>query len=150
MKLKFVTALMVILALSVSAFATPTTVVPKSSSETPVQVGAIAVDSGNGNQVANLAENVILFFQNSAANGASTATVTITAQTTTQNIPGYGPVTKSNITQTLGGGSTYYIGPLPAQAFNDANGNVQITYSGAVPSLLLISPVTSTKLLKIP
>lgn len=116
-------------------------------SETPVLLGASAVDTA-GNSVYNYNENVILYFKNT--DGASSASVTIVAQSTSQNIPGYGPVTKSNITQTLAAGAEYVIGPFPAQAFNNSNQQIIISYGGAIPSALTIAAFKSTKLLKIP
>lgn len=71
--------------------------------------------------------DVILLVRNT---DAATRTVTITAQDTSEVVPGFGAMTKAD-----GGGvvpitsGVMAFGPFPTGAFNDANGKVQVTYS---------------------
>ena len=62
---------------------------------------------------------------------ASSHTATVTAQKTSQQVPGIGAMTKSNIAQAIAAGDEAIIGPFPPSMFNDVNGLVQITYSAA-------------------
>ncbi len=61
----------------------------------------------------------------------SAMTVTFATQVTSFNSPVYGPAVKSNSTLTIAGGRTGWIGPLSPNAFNDTDGNVNITYTSA-------------------
>ena len=66
-------------------------------------------------------------------NGHSGAqTITITANgTTTVKHPTFGTLNKDSITTySLAATTAYYFGPFHPAAWNDANGKVQITYSG--------------------
>ncbi len=61
-------------------------------------------------------------------------TVTITAQNTSFEFGRSGKVVKQDQSLTVAAGSVGIMGPFATDAFNDSNGNVQITYS-AVTSL---------------
>lgn len=61
--------------------------------------------------------------------GGSSITVTITAQTTSSNIPGLGAGTIANMSSAVAAGAERIFGPFP-QAFADGNGLVQVGYSG--------------------
>lgn len=61
--------------------------------------------------------------------GEETITVTFTAQTTTFVSPTYGTASISNKTLVVAGGRTGYICSLPTNSFNNADGDVVITYS---------------------
>ncbi|MCK6475318.1 MAG: hypothetical protein L6Q35_00635 [Phycisphaerales bacterium] len=65
------------------------------------------------------------------ANGSGgSITVTITAVQTTRPAEGpYPKQTVADIAVSVGAGATKLIGPIPT-AFNDANGNIAISYSG--------------------
>ena len=65
-----------------------------------------------------------------AQNGSGGAlTVTVTAQQTAATVPGLGTVARASLAIAIPAGEERMIGPF-AQAFNDADGNVQVTYSG--------------------
>lgn len=88
------------------------------SSGTLVSTAAAA---GGGDSFANTGQEV-LYVNNG---GGSPITVTITAQNTK-----YLQETVSNRTVSVTNGTAQFIGPFPPAIFNDANGLVQITYSG--------------------
>lgn len=60
---------------------------------------------------------------------AASKTVTVTAQKTSTRAPGFGAVTKANAQVTVAAGGVEVFGPFPTEAYNDANGAAQITYS---------------------
>lgn len=62
--------------------------------------------------------------------GAATATVTVTAQTTSREIPGFGTLTRADIVATLAPSEEAFLGPFPKSSFNTASGNVSISYGG--------------------
>lgn len=97
-------------------------------SESPAAPTYNAADTVNGNSFLNPDQNIYLHFKNNHATNSSTAT--ITAQTTSLNIPGYGDVTIGNISVSLAALEEKVVGPFPAQAYNDANGYVQVSYAG--------------------
>lgn len=100
-----------------------------SVSETELDVTTLEnADTSNNNSAANLNGDVMLLLDNP---GASTATVTVTAQTTSKNVSGYGPMTKADKVVTLTTGQTKLVGPFPAKTWNDGNGNLIITAGGA-------------------
>lgn len=133
---------------SLPAFATATALTVKAVSETPVLLGTVACDTANGNSLSNVSENVLLYAKNTT--GASSATVTVTVQTASITIPGFGPLTKSSITQTLAAGAEYLIGPFPGQAFNDSGSLVQLTCGGAGNVGVTFTAFSAAKLMKIP
>lgn len=55
--------------------------------------------------------------------------VTIAEQMEDRNDPNYGTLTKSNVVKAVAAGAIAIIGPFPPAAFNDASGDVNITYS---------------------
>lgn len=62
--------------------------------------------------------------------GGGSINVTIVAQAATVNVPGYGAVPLASEVIAVAAGATKRIGPFPASKFNDANGRVNVTYSG--------------------
>jgi hypothetical protein len=84
--------------------------------------------AGGGDQFVNDGM-IVLHIKNT---DASEHTVTVTAQNTSETLPGYGTVTKANasvaVPATTG---ERFLGPFPKRAFNDANGMCQITYTSA-------------------
>ena len=84
-----------------------------------------AVAAG-GDAVLNLEGNIILYFKNT---NVSARTVTITAQDTSEKVPGFGPMTKANVVLTVPATTGEIVaGPFPRRAFNDALGKAQLTY----------------------
>jgi len=106
-----------------------TAITPVVPTETVNTTGFITSDGINGNSVKNPAGDIILIFRNDTA--ASAAVATVTVQSATRTIPGFGSVTKSNITCTLAaGGTSCTVGPFPPQFWNDGNSNLQLSYTG--------------------
>lgn len=56
-------------------------------------------------------------------------TITITTQVTSFDSPRYGDSTKSNTTLAIAGSQDGMIGPFPVGAYNDTDGNCNISYS---------------------
>ncbi len=98
----------------------------------PVQLGtAYAAATSGGDSFANDGRT---FFLVKNANG-STATITITPGNATRAVPGVGVVTKSTVSVVVPATTgEAIIGPFPPAFYNDASGNVNVTYS-AVTSL---------------
>lgn len=96
----------------------------------PTMSGTLIVPasaSAGGDQFANPRGTALLHVRNG---GGSSINVTLTAQQTIR--PGEGPfptMTLANNVVAVGAGAERVIGPIPS-AFNDGNGNVQVTYSG--------------------
>lgn len=79
-----------------------------------------------GDAVLNLEGNVILYFKNT---DAGARTVTITAQDTSEKVPGFGNMTKADVVLNVPATTGEIVaGPFPRRAFNDALGKVQLTY----------------------
>ncbi len=62
-------------------------------------------------------------------------TVTCTAQDTTATVPGFGACTKADAVQSVETATLDVLGPFPATAFNNASGQVAVTYSDSADSL---------------
>lgn len=94
--------------------------------EAGVADGAAAA-AGGGDSFANPDdERTVLKVING---GGGSITVTITPAVVAATLPGFGAVTKANGGGSVGAGATRYFGPFP-KAYNDANGRVNVTYSG--------------------
>ena len=59
----------------------------------------------------------------------SSINVTVAEQMSDRTDPNFGILTKSNVVKAVAAGAIAVIGPFPPAAFNDANGDVNITYS---------------------
>ena len=55
--------------------------------------------------------------------------VTVTAQDASEEVPGFGTMTKVDAQVTVTAGEERFIGPFPKRAFNDANNRIRIAYS---------------------
>lgn len=130
-----------VLFLAVPAFATPTTVTSTNLSDSATTFDGTAVDNTNGNQIRNLAGNLLLCFHDTDASNACTAT--ITAQTTSVKVVGYGTMTKANLAVALTAGQTKCVGPLTAGSWNDSSSYVQVTYTGTGCSSTKINAFTA-------
>lgn len=102
------------------------TIALQSATETGTAVTFTAADAG-GDQFRNNNDRgrVVYYVKN---DDASPMTVTITAQDTSTAISGFGTVTKANGGGSVANGTEEVFGPFD-EAFEDSNGNVQITYS---------------------
>ena len=85
-----------------------------------------AAASAGGDAFENTGGNVMVHVKNG---GASSRTVTVTAQQTSSSVRGFGTMTKANVAVAIPAGEDRFIGPFPRSAFNDAAGKVQLTYS---------------------
>lgn len=90
---------------------------------------ALVAATGGGDQFANPTDERT--YLEVANGGGGSITVTITAQNTSfPGGPNVGTLTASNAGGAVVNGTTRVFGPFPARIYNDANGNVQVTYSG--------------------
>lgn len=120
-----------------TAHAAPTTLTVQELSETPWTQALTAVDTANGNRVLNPNGDVFLILSNPTGSGGS-ATVTFTAQTTSVEFPGYGPVTKSNLAVSLSDGDTKLVGPFSKRSWNDGSGYLVFATTGAVSASVTV------------
>jgi hypothetical protein len=134
----FLLVLVALVAYSAPAFATATTLSVQEFSDSGVATTNNAADTANGNRFLNPDENVFIMFQNTHA--SSSATVTVTAQTTSKYVPGLGTISRADISVSLAAGDIKIVGPLPRAIFNDASSYVNMTTSGAAASSVKISP----------
>ena len=89
--------------------------------------------SSGGDAVLNTNGDVVLHVKN---DDVASKTVTVTAQRTSQNVPDFGDMSKSNIQVSIPASEDRFIGPFPKGAYNDGAAKVQITYS-AVTSVTI-------------
>ena len=94
--------------------------------ESIVTVTTANADVANGDVFTNHGGDLCLLLKNP---GSDAATVTIAAQETSKEVPGYGPMTKSDIVVSLSAGQEKVVGPL-RRPFNNASGNEAVAYSG--------------------
>ncbi|CAO3428687.1 hypothetical protein [Azospirillum argentinense] len=86
-----------------------------------------AAAASGGDTFVNADDRTFLHVKNGSA---SSVNVTVTAQTTSTNVPGFGPVTKANQVVAVPANGDRLIGPLPTKAFNNpANSQVSVSYS---------------------
>ena len=77
---------------------------------------------------------------------ASTRTVTITAQTTSVDSSIYGDLTKANASIVVGAGAESVIGPFKTSSFNNADGEIAITYSAVTDLTIVAFYITAAQL----
>lgn len=87
-----------------------------------------AAASGGGDTIAD--DGTQRTFLHVRNGGVSDVTVTITAQNTSRSVPGMGTMTKSNIAVVVTAGEERFIGPFAPDAYKNASGNVEVSYSG--------------------
>lgn len=83
---------------------------------------------GAGDKATNTDGKTILLVKNGSA---GSITVTVTEQIANPTDPNYGILTKSDVSKAVAAGAIAVIGPFPVAAFNDSNGDVNISYSAA-------------------
>jgi len=114
-------------------------------SETPVDLTTgTDGDETNGNSFSNPNGDLVLYFRNDDGGGNS-ATATVTAQTTSRDFGGYGPMTKSDLDVSLDDGDSKLVGPFSKQAWNDANDNVIVNYTGTGAAGVKVVPLKLKK-----
>ena len=99
--------------------------------------GGLALVSANagGDVFPNDGKTVFLVW----SDHSSAQTVTVTAQDTTANAPGFGAVTKADAVSSVEATSVDVMGPFPTTAFNNASGQCVVTYSGV--TLMTVLPI---------
>ena len=125
--MKNVAFLALILALALPAQAATLSRQTISDSATGLEA-TYANAGGAGDVVTNTDGKTLLHVKNP---GASSATVTVTAQVSSTTKPGFGTVSRANIVASLAAGEEAFLGPFPTSAFNNASGQISITYGGA-------------------
>ncbi len=81
--------------------------------------------TGGGDVAPNDGKTVLILWNDDA----SLAVVTVTAQDTTANAAGFGAVTKADAVKSIAANTADVMGPFPTSAFNNASGQIVITYS---------------------
>lgn len=88
---------------------------------------AYSAAAGGGDTIADDGtERTFLHVQNG---GGSEITVTVTAQSSSLHVDGYGTLTRSNLSVAVPASEDRMIGPFPATAFKNSSGNVAVGYS---------------------
>lgn len=113
---------------STVVFAAPTTLTVQELSETEYTQSLTTVDTTNGNRVLNPNGDIFFILSNP---GGSSASVVFDAASSSVEVPGYGPLTKADLTVSLGATTTKLVGPFAKRAWNDSSGYVQLTFTGA-------------------
>ena len=101
-----------------------TAITVQTTSETDITPGGTTggTDHAAGWTVTNPNGDVMLLIENTAATGS--AVITITAQDVSVTVPGYGPLTKANLSITVGVNAQKIVGPFPPRVWNDTSGNI--------------------------
>lgn len=88
---------------------------------------AYTAAAGGGDTIADDGtERTFLHVENG---GASEITVTVTAQSSSLHVEGYGTLARANLSVAVPAGEGRMIGPFPPNAFKDSSGNVAVSYS---------------------
>lgn len=114
--------------LTLPAFAAPTALTVQEVSETAAAMSTTTADTTNLNSISNPSGDVFLVATNSHA--SSSATVTVGANGSTFEFPGYGSVTKASNTITLAAQETQIVGPFQTRTWNNSSGLVIVTTTG--------------------
>lgn len=118
-----------VLLLSLNALAVETALTVTEISETPILLPYENADNSNGNSFSNRSGDVFLSLL-LPTGSAGSATVTVTAQTTSTEVPGFGVLTKADLVVALSVGEEKIVGPFPSQSWNDNSGNVILAITG--------------------
>lgn len=121
MKSLLVLLVFMFLATDVSA-ATALTV--QDVSETAYAISFDTADQAAGNTIANPSGDVFLLIQSNAG----TSSVVISAANASVEIPGYGPLAKSDMTVTVTNGAQKIVGPFQTRAWNNSAGKLVLSY----------------------
>jgi hypothetical protein len=119
--------------------AAPTAISVVTLSETAAALAETANDASNGNKILNTNCDMFMVLKNSHV--SDSAVVAVTAQGTSVNFPGYGPMAKASLSITLTAGQEKHVGPFRCNSWNDSSSYVQLTYSGAASSSVKVSPL---------
>lgn len=92
-----------------------------------LQVAYEAADAAD-DTVLNVDGDVFLHVRNADAGAID---VIVTAQDASEEVPGFGAMTKASVKVAVQAGGERFIGPFPKRAFNDATNRIRIAYSFA-------------------
>ena len=81
--------------------------------------------TGGGDVAPNDGKTLLVFWNDDA----SLAQVTVTAQDTTATAAGFGAVTKADAVKSIAANTADVMGPFPTTAFNNASGQIAVTYT---------------------
>jgi hypothetical protein len=130
---KLLTALVLslvgILLSPVNALGVETALTVTRLNETAILIPHENADDVNGNSVSNRTGDVFLSLL-LPTGSAGSATVTVTAQTTSTDVVGYGVLTKADNVVSLNVGEQKVVGPFPPKSWNDGNGNLILSFTG--------------------
>ena len=100
-------------------------------------------DNVNGNSLSNRTADIflVLFLPSGAA---GSAVVTLTAQNTSTEVPGFGVMTKADLVVSLNVGEEKLVGPFPTRSWNNSSGNVILSYSGTGASDVDVAALRAT------
>ena len=93
--------------------------------ESGLALTLVSVAAESGDKWTNNGNQQVLIKNGSG----SSVTVTITTQVTSFESPQFGNATKANVTLAVAAGKTAILGPYNVNAYNDANGQCNISYS---------------------
>lgn len=120
--------LSIALLVSFTMFAMPamaqTALTVQDVSETAYQLSFDVSDQASGNTVANPNGDVFLLIKSVAG----TSSITIDAPNSSIEVPGYGPLAKSDLTITVGAGEQKIVGPFQTRAWNSSAGKLVLSY----------------------
>lgn len=117
------------LLLSPDSFGVETSLSVTRLTETSILLPYENADNANGNSVSNRTGDVFLALL-LPSGSAGSATVTLTAQTTSTEVPGFGPMTKSDLVIALAIGEEKVVGPFAVGSWNNSSGNLILSYAG--------------------
>jgi len=86
--------------------------------------------------------NVFLLVSNG---DASSHSVSVTPSLTTLNVPGIGQITKATVTAAIGAGDEALLGPFPPAVFNNASGQIAITYTAVTSMKIMAVRISRTQ-----
>ena len=86
--------------------------------------------------------NVFLLVSNG---DASPHSVSVTPSLTSLNIPGIGQITKATVTQAVGASDEAILGPFPQAVFNNASGQIAISYTAITSMKIMAVRISRTQ-----
>ena len=130
--------------LSPNCFAIETALTVTRLTETSILLPYENADNVNGNSISNRTGDVFLALL-LPSGSAGSATVTLTAQTTSTTVPGFGPMTKADLVIALAVGEEKVVGPFAVGAWNNATGNLILSFTGTGASDVDVAALRAIK-----
>tara|TARA_Y100000310_G_scaffold303148_1_gene341204 strand:- start:160 stop:516 length:357 start_codon:yes stop_codon:yes gene_type:complete len=103
--------------------------------ETGTTISAYSTSDSSGDVFVNTG---VEFIQVQNNHGSAARTVTVAAVTTDISDASFGVLKKINVIKTIAAGQSAFIGPFPVSAYNNASGQVSITYSDSAADMKTI------------